>query len=321
MISIGNIAAGGRAKTPLAAYVASRLLAFGERPAILSRGYGRRDAHEEVVVVRDPGGIRADLDRAGDEPLMLARQLEGVAVLVAARRYQAGMFAEEHFGCTVHVLDDGFQHFDLARDADLVAIAPGDLRDRTLPSGRLREPLDAAAAADAFVALDGADLRALAAGRPVWTARRVVCGPELSAAASHAGPCRPELSAPASYAGPERSGLQNERSGGQAPIVAVAGIADSDAFFADVRALGYTVAREMRFRDHHRYSRRDLAGIIDAAKASGASCVLTTEKDYVRLLPFRPFAIPIQYVPFTIAIEPAADFDRWLRGIVEKARA
>lgn len=289
MISIGNLAVGGRAKTPLAAYVASRLLAFGERPAILSRGYARRDAADEVVVVRDPQGIRADLDRAGDEPLMLARQLESVAVLVSASRYRAGQLAEEQFGCTVHVLDDGFQHFDLFRDADLVAMAPADLRDRTLPSGRLREPLDAAVAADAFVALDGVDLGALACGRPVFAARRVTGQP---------------------------TGI-----GGSASVVAVAGIANSEAFFNDVLAGGFTIAREMRFRDHHHYSRRDFAAIVEAVKSAGAACVLTTEKDYVRLLPFRPFAVPVGYLPSTIEIEPAADFDRWLRSTVEKARA
>src|ERR687890_667778 len=80
VISIGNIAVGGRAKTPLVALVARRLRDMGERPAILSRGYGRRDVADGVVVVRDPWGIRADIDRAGDEPLMLARNLDGMSV-------------------------------------------------------------------------------------------------------------------------------------------------------------------------------------------------------------------------------------------------
>src|SRR5207253_8714787 len=134
------------------ALVAGRLRDLGERPAILSRGYARRDAPDGVVVVRDPHGIRADLDRAGDEPLMLARQLDGVAVLASSSRYLAGRLAEHHFGCTVHILDDGFQHFALQRDADLVVVSGADLEGATtLPSGRLREPMDAASAADVFV--------------------------------------------------------------------------------------------------------------------------------------------------------------------------
>ena len=128
-----------------------------------------------MVVVRDPAGIRADLDRAGDEPLMLARQLDGVAVLASSSRYLAGRLAEHHFGCTVHVLDDGFQHFDLHRDADILVIARADLdHPVTVPAGRLREPSDAALAADAIVMLDDADDagQAIGRGRPMWRARR-----------------------------------------------------------------------------------------------------------------------------------------------------
>lgn len=115
--------------------------------------------------------------------------------------------------------------------------------------------------------------------------------------------------------------MQPETPGVQTATLAFAGIANPDAFFRDVRALGYAVARELRFRDHHRYTRRDLDGIVEAAMACGAACVLTTEKDFVRLLPFRPFVMAIDYLPSAIAIDPADDFDRWLRGVVEKGRA
>lgn len=294
VISIGNLAVGGRGKTPLAAYVAARLQAFGERPAILSRGYGRRRADDATVVVRDREGIRADLDRAGDEPLMLARQLDGVVVMVSRQRYPAGRLAEDHFGCTVHVLDDGFQHFDLYRDADLVVIAQEDLDGRTLPAGRLREPIDAAAAADAFVAIDGTILDTLASGRPVWRARRVAAREAFLDTGSLV---------PAG-----------------APVVALAGIANPAAFFHDVRAAGWPIVREVRFRDHHRYSRHDVTAIAGAAEVSRASCVLTTEKDFVRLLPFRPFPVPIGYLPLTIAVDRAPEFDDWLRAVLEKAR-
>jgi len=286
VISIGNLAVGGRAKTPMAALVAERLRARGERPSILSRGYARRDAADGVVVVRDPNGIRADLDRAGDEPLMLARRLDGVAVLAASSRYLAGCLAERHFGCTVHVLDDGFQHFDLHRDADLVLVAAADLANAaTLPGGRLREPIDAASAADAFVGLDGANVARLAGGRPVWSGRRML--------------------------GDVPRG----------PALAVAGIADPQSFFEAIRAAGCSVAGEMRFADHHPYSREDLMRISDRARSSGAITVVTTEKDLVRLLPFRPFPVPIVAAPMAIEIDDSAAFDAWLTGTVERARA
>ncbi len=103
---------GGRGKTPVVAYVARLLVEAGERPAILSRGYGRRRQEDGVVVVSDGRHLLADLDRSGDEPLMLARTVPGAAVLVCERRALAGALAERRFGATVHVLDDGFQHVD-----------------------------------------------------------------------------------------------------------------------------------------------------------------------------------------------------------------
>src|SRR5215218_7148057 len=89
VVSVGNLALGGRGKTPVVATIARELLAMGERPAILTRGYARLRAEDGVVVVRDPNGIRADLPRSGDEPLMLARQLDAVSVLSSPDRYLA----------------------------------------------------------------------------------------------------------------------------------------------------------------------------------------------------------------------------------------
>jgi tetraacyldisaccharide 4'-kinase len=289
VISIGNLAVGGRAKTPLAALIAERLRDLGERPAILSRGYARRDAADGVVVVRDPLGIRADLDRAGDEPLMLARQLDGVAVLVSSSRYLAGRLAEHHFGCTVHVLDDGFQHFDLHRDADILVIGRDDLeRPLTLPGGRLREPIDAAAAADAIVALDDAEVDALVRGRPVWRARR------RQGTARFADEAGTPVTPPAGA------------------VVAVAGIAHPSGFFAGLKETGWTIARELTYRDHHPYAAADVARIAAAVRSSGARLVLTTEKDLVRLLPLRPFPVPVAYVPMTLDIDAPAPLDAWL---------
>jgi tetraacyldisaccharide 4'-kinase len=233
--------------------------------------------------VRDPGGIRADLDRAGDEPLMLARHLDGVAVLASSSRYLAGRLAEHHFGCTVHVLDDGFQHFDLDRTVDLVVLAAEDLTNtRTLPSGHLREPLDAAAAADAFIALDGADVERVAAGRPRWRVRR-------------------------------RMGAIPE-----GPVLAVAGVADPKSFIDGLRQGGCSLTRTLTFPDHHRYSTADMRRILDEARTSHAVQVVTTEKDFVRLLPFRPFAVPVVPVALTIDIDDAASFDAWIASALQR---
>lgn len=307
VLSIGNIAVGGRAKTPLTGYIAARLRDMGERPAILSRGYARRDPVDGVVVVRDATGIRADLDRSGDEPLMLARQLEGVSVLVCPDRYLAGRLAEHHLGATVHLLDDGFQHFRLHRDADIVVVAredldlpPGDLPPGDLPPkggsykriGRLRESVDALEAADALIYLDGeprmadSGWRTADAGQRAWHARRRQSGAPLAG-----------------------------------PVIAVAGIADPSRFFAALRSGGWTIARELPYRDHHRYTASDVAELSAAARAAGASAIVTTEKDLVRLLPFRPFAVPVTSVPLALELDDAAGFDAWLRTRLAAARA
>ena len=101
------------------------LLDMGERPSILSRGYGRQIFDEGVVIVSDGNHVLATVERSGDEPQMLARAVPGAAVLVSSSRYAAGRIAESRLGCTVHVLDDGFQHFDLLRDIDLL-VSPED---------------------------------------------------------------------------------------------------------------------------------------------------------------------------------------------------
>jgi len=301
VISIGNLAVGGRGKTPTVAVVTRELLAMGERPAILSRGYGRSRVEDGVVVVRDSAGIRADLDRAGDEPLMLARRLPGAAVLVSPDRYLAGCLAERHLGATIHVLDDGFQHLQLERDIDIVMIGRDDVaHPRTLPGGRLREPLDTCIAADAILAVDdGIEIDTRGLQIPVFGVKRALGAPVSSGRAAAEG-----LADAAAHPS----------------VAAVAGIAGPERFFADLRASGYTLAHTMAFRDHHPYSRRDVERIVCAARAAGAEAVLTTEKDFVRLMPHRPFSMPIAWVPLTMEPDPLAEFRRWLAGSVGAAR-
>jgi tetraacyldisaccharide 4'-kinase len=287
VISVGNLAVGGRGKTPMVAAIARELLAMGERPSILTRGYARTLAEDGVVVVRDPGGMRADLARAGDEPLMLARSLPGSSVLVSSDRYLAGRLAEHQFNPSVHILDDGFQHLRLDRDVDIVMLGHDDVAHPvTLPGGRLREPLDTLVAADAIVAADDQVVIEAAGWEvPVFRTRRVLTNPCPGVAAA-----------------------------------AFAGIAEPSRFFDDLRALGTTLVGTLSFRDHHPYSRRDLNRIGAEARAAGAVVALTTEKDYVRLLPFRPFPIPIASVALTMEPDPLPEFRQFLAGSLRAAR-
>src|SRR5262249_53672063 len=148
-ISVGNLAMGGRGKTPAVVHLAKLLLEAGEKPAVVTRGYGRQRREDGAVVVSDGQHRLADLDRSGDEPLMIARAVPGAAVVVCEQRSVAATLAERVLGATVTLLDDGFQHRAIERDVDLVIVAPVDLEDRPLPLGRLRESVAALRRADA----------------------------------------------------------------------------------------------------------------------------------------------------------------------------
>jgi tetraacyldisaccharide 4'-kinase len=297
VISVGNLSHGGRGKTPVVALLARMLVQAGERPAILSRGYARRRAEDGVVVVSDGVHVLSDVDRAGDEPLMLARDVPGACVLVGAQRALAGALAERVLGATVHLLDDGFQHLQVARDLDLVIVRPEDLHDRMVPFGRLREPVAALAAADGVI------LEADGSGVPGFRGSGV---PGFSLIRSLGGPVPLE---------PEREWQAPSRR-----VVAVAGIAGPERFAASLSSAGWDVAESLRFRDHHPYTAADVARIAEAARRAGAP-IVTTAKDAMRLLPLRPLPAPIAFVPLAVSIEPAEAFADWMFERLRKARA
>ena len=291
---------GGRGKTPVVAHIARALLAAGARPAILSRGYGRRIQEDGVVLVSDGVHLTADLDRAGDEPLMLARAIPGAMVVVCDARSVAKAFADQVLGATVTILDDGFQHHAVTRDVDLVLVTSADLKGRALPFGRLRESPSALARATAVIADDEIDARERASiSIPVFNLRRSLVAPVSIDGQSPV---------PATPAG--------------APVVALAGIASPDRFGRALEAIGWKVARLVSFKDHHRYTAADLARVASAARETGASLVLTTEKDAVRLRPLRPLPFAAAAVPLAISIEDGpAPFDSWLLEQLRRPRA
>ncbi|MCC6161801.1 MAG: tetraacyldisaccharide 4'-kinase [Acidobacteria bacterium] len=296
VISVGNLAVGGRGKTPVVSAVARMLHGWGERPAVLSRGYRRESPSRDVVIVRDAERMRATLAESGDEPFMLARELPGCCVLVHPRRARAGAVAEETLGCTVHVLDDGFQHVELARDADIVLLTLDDvLHGRVLPAGRLREPVHALESADALIAVDcsAARLR-MALGRtpdvPIFEVHR------------HLGRAR-ALSGATDF-----SRLHDE------PVLLVTAVAEPDRVAAELRQVGWRLVDEMTFRDHHRYHADDVRQIAARARSVGATAVVTTAKDAVKLERHLPIDIPVAVVPLEVVIEPADRFSAWLRG-------
>jgi tetraacyldisaccharide 4'-kinase len=297
VVSVGNLSVGGSGKTPIVAHLARLLLERGERPSILSRGYGRHRPQDGVTVVSDGAAVLAGIASAGDEPLMLARALPGVPVLVGASRYLSGRLAEERLGASVHLLDDGFQHLELGRDVDLLVIDEGDLNDQLLPVGRLREPLTAAAKADAALVNSVDDSAAERIGRALGlsTCFRIE----------------------------RRLGVPHRLDGAAVPttdrVLAVAGIARPERFFADLSSAGWNVVGTIRFPDHHRFTSRDLKRLSAAARAADA-IVMTTEKDAVRLAAEDLGTLAVAAVPLTAGIEPAPVFAAWLLDRLQAAR-
>lgn len=245
VVSVGNISVGGSGKTPFVQTLGRWLNSRGVAFDILSRGYGR---NTRGVLQVDVNGKASQY---GDEPLLLARTL-GAPVFVGEERYAAGIAAEawsEETGrrTRLHILDDGFQHRRLHRDFDIVLLAPGDLRARLLPFGRLREPLSALGRAQAVAAPE--DLARLLTEPNIWHIRR-----------------RLVLHAPA----PTRP-------------LAFCGLARPKQFWHSLADIGIYPVATYAFGDHHRYSTKDIALLKRLARNHEANGFITTEKDLVKL--------------------------------------
>ena len=312
---MGNLTLGGTGKTPTVEMVARWLRDEGRRVAIVSRGYGRRPG-APVELVSDGGAPRLSAERAGDEPLLLARRLPGVGVVVGADRLEAGRWAARHLRPDVVLLDDGFQQRRLLKDVEIVCLdarapwGPGGL----FPRGTLREPPAALARAH-LVVLTGA------AGGP---------DPGLVAEVRRrAGPV-PHLVA--DYA---VDGLEDLESGALRPgtdlgdraVLAFAGIAAPERFRATLAMHGARVRELVAFPDHHAFRPRDLEGLVRRARAVGADLLVTTEKDAVRLerpdpsgsrgttrVPWpRDAWLPVWAV--RIRLDPVSGADEWRRAL------
>lgn len=259
VISVGNITVGGTGKTPVVIALLGWLmenyprLAAPNAVAVLSRGYGRED---KSLVTVEP-----DMDylRTGDEPLLIKRALPQAAVVVHANRARAALFAVETLGAKLLILDDGFQHQALARDLDLVVLDPFSPfgNGYLLPAGPLRESRQALVRADG-IAIIGEDsaLRQFAAerfGKPV-----IQFVPELT--------LPKELSTDLST-----------------PVWLLTSIARPSRLLNQLINMKINIIGHSVFRDHHRFTDRDLRQSSDEAKRSGARIVLATQKDKVRI--------------------------------------
>lgn len=282
VISIGNLSTGGSGKTPLTIALARLLSTSGFGVDVLSRGYGRSSTAPSRV---DPSGTS---DQYGDEPLVIAREA-GVAVFVAAERYEAGRLAESdapsNSALRVHILDDGFQHRRLSRDVDLLLVNREDWHDHLLPAGNLRESLDAARRANviAIPADDPsleAELRTWGWTGPIWRIRRRMNVTSINV-----------------------------------PVLAFCGIARPEQFLDGLRAGGMALGRQQVFADHHRYTMHDIETLVAKARSSGLGAFVTTEKDKVRLgnlLSAFPPDLPLRTIGLSIEIDEEQAVLAWI---------
>lgn len=293
VISVGNITLGGTGKTPVVQWVAQRLLELGERPAILSRGYGGANREALLVVSRGNGPLVSAAE-AGDEPCMLAATLPGVAVVVGRRRQATALIACGELDATVCILDDGFQYQRLHHDLDIVLVdaREGFGNHRVFPAGPLRESTSSLGRADIFILTDPSSSVEDAGARIAQELHRLNPGaPQLPAV------YRPVS---ARMAGQERDlSLDNLRG---ADVLALSALGRPAGFEESIRQIGGFPVERIRYRDHYRYSARDLVEAGRRAAAAGCRFIVTTEKDAVKLEPEWIEKLPCPLVVLRVGI-------------------
>lgn len=257
VISVGNITMGGTGKTPLVEALARTLLELGAKPAILTRGY-RRLGTSTLVLRGDPGPAWA---QAGDEPSLLAKKLPQVPVVVDKNRLRAAQHALS-LGATHALLDDGFQHWPLARDLDLVVV---DAKD----------PLGCATWRRERPWALGFASRVVCVGEPAEqeNAQRLLSRyhplPPFAVAAKPQGFFWENQLQPLSQLAGQK-------------LFAFAGIAHPARFFQALVKAGAELCAHVAFPDHHPYTREELQALLSQARRH-AALPITTAKDAVRL--------------------------------------
>jgi tetraacyldisaccharide 4'-kinase len=295
VISVGNLTVGGTGKTPMVLWIAERLAAEQHRPAILTRGY------------RGLGKSDATAETTADEVALLRQRLNGRAQFgVGKDRYRNGLALAKD-GAKWFILDDGFQHLALQRDADIVLLDATDPfgGGALLPAGRLREPLSALARAGIVVITRVSHAPAVEA-----LVRRFTRAPIFFAQA--------RLDAVLRAPSMEEALPESERR--QYKFFAFCGIGNPAAFFDDLRNWGFSVAGRRSFADHHRYSGAEIRDLESAAAAVGAHAFLCTEKDVFNLPPSVATAFPMYACRIRLALSDEDAFWTAVQAVIGRTQ-
>ena len=271
VVSVGNLTVGGTGKTPMTMWVADKLLEQGKKPAVLSRGYRRKNPRE-FLLVSDGMSVLAGPREAGDEPYLMAMRCPGVVVAVGADRYELGRWVLSQISVDCFVLDDGFQHLGLDRDVNLLLVDGSDPAgiQALLPVGRLREPLGEAGRASDIV-LTRVEDESMIAGAldPI----QAVLGSAIDPITTRFAP---KALIGASESMP-LSGVHGKR------VLLFSGIGNPEQFRRMVTAFGAQVVDELVFRDHEAYGPSKVEEIYRRVERSRPDVVLTTEKDLIKV--------------------------------------
>jgi len=267
VLSIGNLSVGGTGKTPIALHLAQALEKMGHKNVIISRGYGGRRGVDPMDVTP-----KSDPSETGDEPAMMARRLGPNRVIVGRSRHAAALRAISSIPeAKLLIMDDGFQHRKLHRDIDLLLL-DGTRKwgnGRLLPLGDLREPMTGAKRAHALIVTRCSKTNKdevekwwsdFGSGGPIFyvdfhiaTVRDAATGKRLALPA--------ELG----------------------PLFAFCALGHPQAFYADLQTAGLTLVGTKSFRDHKALSPSKIARLAALAADSGATGLICTEKDAVKL--------------------------------------
>jgi len=274
VISIGNLTMGGSGKTPTVEMIARFLQSKGFTVGIISRGYGGT-AKRAVNVVSDGDNVLLPVEQAGDEPYMLAKSLPGVRVVTGKKRALPASYAQDHLGCDILILDDGFQHLAVYRNLDIVLFNATNLagNNRVFPGGDLREPRSALQRADIFflTGVTGENSKQASLFRqqlseqfpttPVFTTENTVEGVyELN-----------------------EGQLERKSNNPEAPLYALSGIANPERFIQLLADQGVLLTGNTALQDHCSYNNGLLSELSTKARSSGAAGIITTHKDLVKI--------------------------------------
>jgi len=311
VISVGNITLGGTGKTPVVERLAGLLNSRGRKVAIVSRGYRRkrgprlRRLKEKLRgapttrVVSDGYNILLNSLVAGDEPYMLASNLEGVPVVINRNRRKGALYAIRRFKADTIILDDGFQHLDLKRDLDIVLIDANCPfgNGHIFPRGILREPCRNLSRADLLFitkAVSGGQDELKKELRQYNQRARIL---ECRHNPIYLYDVRTSIKASLDFI----RGMK---------AATLAGIANPEGFEKMLSGLGVQVIHSRRFADHHIYSQQELIDVLNKAARRGAEILLTTEKDAVRFPRLPKGSIPVFSLRVRIdSVVEGADID------------